>query len=65
VDVKNGGTFHYDLVDVSRFAKRMYEDRDSRTFTVKPVNMRIWILRHRLEEWWDWFRGIRPRSGPA
>lgn len=45
VNVRGGGTFVYDTIDVGRFALKMAEVGDRRTFTVKPWTRRLRIIR--------------------
>jgi hypothetical protein len=51
-DVKGGGRFMYDTIDVGRMAIRMAETGDLRPFTVKPLSrwdrFLIWAV-NRLE----------------
>lgn len=46
VHVGGGGSFLYDAIDVGRFARRMAECGDTRTFTVRP-----WTHWRRICEW--------------
>lgn len=52
VNVKGGGTFLYDTVDVGRWALRMAEVGDDRPFTVKPWP-RWRRLVSRFQDWRD------------
>lgn len=51
VDVKGGGTFLYDTVDVGRWVLRMAEVGDERPFTVKPCPRWRRFLSRLRDEW--------------
>ena len=51
VNVKGGGTFLYDAIDVGRLVLKMAEQGDHRAFTVKPEPWH-WRVVDRVRDWW-------------